>query len=43
MKRKGKRQPIPKAQSKKLFARTAKGVHPKNLKSPPLSRGGIRL
>lgn len=37
-----KRQSIPKQKSKKLFTKTAKGTHPKNLRDKPL-RGGIRL
>nr|QJB20404.1 MAG: hypothetical protein [Microvirus sp.] len=42
-----KRSKLPKKQSKKLFTRTAKSVHPKNTKGPSRTsgpmRGGIRL
>lgn len=43
MKRGKKRMAMPKKTSKKLFARTGKGAHPKNTKLTGLSRGGIRL
>jgi len=44
MKRSKKRHSVPKKTSKKLFQRTAKGVHPRNLARPHgVSRGGERL
>jgi hypothetical protein len=37
-----KRKPMSRKKSGKLFSRTAKKVHPKNMKSPVM-RGGIRF
>ncbi|QXP07882.1 MAG: hypothetical protein [Arizlama microvirus] len=37
-----KRSKMPRKQSRKLFTKTAKKVHPKNMPARPM-RGGIRL
>jgi len=37
-----KRSKMPKKQSRKVFSKTAKRVHPKNVPARPM-RGGIRL
>ena len=39
--RKSKRSKIPHGKSKRMFTKTAKKVHPKNMAKP--MRGGIRL
>lgn len=37
-----KRKKLPSKQSKKMFTKSAKSVHPKNTRAIPM-RGGIRL